>query len=293
MEAIDYEPSAALIDAILGYGEYDEDDLYYGSDAEYDYPGIENFGFEDSDDSESSLEPRLPPNDLRNPKYFPSFVECAPVELYEDSDNERIPPPRHWCYLGEIVKGRTAPLRRNGLIVEDKEGEETHLSAKFDLKASRFDAKVGSTIAILYAERKRFAPGVYGLRLNHAKFVKIFPCNLKTLLRINDDLDDVAPVNSPKKCQQCGKEEDPELPEKALLRCAQCLGVSYCGKECQIAAWKRGHSRECKVFAAVFELKTSRDWGNRYPHQWVACGEREELPPPTADSEVELGTQEI
>ncbi|KAJ7187222.1 hypothetical protein C8R46DRAFT_981505 [Mycena filopes] len=289
MEAIDYEPSAALIDAILGQGDYDEDDLYYGS--EDDYPGIENFRLElesfrlegESDGSEASLEPRLPPSDLRNPKYFPSFADCAPVELYDqrDWDNKLIPPLRHWCYLGEIVEHMTAPIR-NVLTVKDKEGEETHLSANFDLEA-QFNVKVGSTIAILYAERKRFSLGMYGLRLDHAKFVKIFPCDLATLLRINDDLDNEAPANSAKKCQACGTEEEP--PKKTLLRCARCLGVSYCGKECQTEAWKGGHKRECKVFAAVIELKASRDWGKKNPRQWVAFGEREEPTPPASDDE--------
>ncbi|KAJ7659401.1 hypothetical protein B0H17DRAFT_860784, partial [Mycena rosella] len=179
-------------------------------------------------------------------------------ELYDtrDDSNQPIPPPRHWCYLGEILEHMTSPIR-NVLTVQDKADKRTHLSTNFDLEA-QFDVKVGSTVAVLYAERKYFSLGVYGLRLDHAKFVKIFPCNLETLLRINDDIENETPVDSPRECKGCGKEEEPN--KSALLRCSHCLGASYCGKECQMEAWKRGHKRECKVFAAVLELKRSREW---------------------------------
>ncbi|KAJ7200586.1 hypothetical protein GGX14DRAFT_400583 [Mycena pura] len=283
MEAIDYEPSAALIDAIMGQGDYDEDDLYYGSDDGLSGDYLDSYSDGEYSGSEDSNSTRFPPDDLRNPKSFPSFAECAPIELYDrrDWDNKPLPPPRHWCYLGQIVKHITAPIR-NLLTVKDKAGKQTELSTKFDLEAE-FDVKVGSTIAILYAERKYLSFGVYGLRLDEAKFVKIFPCDLETLLRINDDIENETPIGSAKKCSGCGKGEEPN--KAALLRCSRCLGVSYCGKECQTAAWKRGHKRECKVFSAVLELKRSRSWANKKPRQWVAFGEREEQSPPSDDGD--------
>ncbi|KAJ7733139.1 hypothetical protein B0H16DRAFT_1328340 [Mycena metata] len=268
------------MDAILGYGDYDEDDLYYGSEDSADYP--RDGGDSDSGGSDDS-EHRLPADDLRNPKSFPSYAECSPFELYDrrDWNNKLLPPPRHWAFLAEIVEHMAVPIR-NILTVKDKEGESIQLNTNFDLEA-QFDVKVGSTIAILYAEKKYLSLGVYGLRLDHAKFVKIFPCDLETLLRINDDLDNETPVNSAKKCMGCGKEEEPD--EATLLRCSRCLGVSYCGKDCQTAAWKRAHKRECKVFAAVIELKRSRNWGNKKPRQWVAVGEREEPSAPSDDED--------
>ncbi|KAF7333442.1 SET domain protein, sequence [Mycena venus] len=267
MDAIDYEPDASLIDGSddgIDYhyevsssdgscqsdgGEVDEWGDY-GATGSDDYSG-------DSDDEESK---RFAPNNL--------------LELYDrrDWDNEPIPPPRHWCYLGEIVEHITVPIR-NVLTVRDKAGKDTHLSTNFDLEA-QFDVKVGSTIAILYAENKYFSFGVYGLRLDHAKFVKIFPCNLETLLRINDDYENETPVDSPKKCKGCGKEEEPN--KNTLLRCSRCLGASYCGKDCQTDSWKRGHKGECKIFQALIELKRSRDWGRKKPRDWIAFGEREE-----------------
>ncbi|KAJ7232176.1 hypothetical protein B0H12DRAFT_1029116 [Mycena haematopus] len=229
--------------------------------------GSEDFS-EDSDDERSR---QFPANDLRNPKSFPSFAECAPIELYDrrDWDNTLLPPPRHWCYLGEIVE-RVIP---NVFTVQDKAGRETDLSSNFDLEA-QFNVKVGYTIAILYAERKYFSFGDYGLRLDHAKFVRIFPCTLETLLRINDEFESDTLAVSPQKCKGCGKEEEPNKTK--LLRCSRCLASSYCGKECQTAAWKGGHKRECKVFQAVVELKRSRDWANKKPQNWIAFGEREE-----------------
>ncbi|KAF8184153.1 hypothetical protein K438DRAFT_1974738 [Mycena galopus ATCC 62051] len=286
MDAIDYEPDASLID---GSDDYD-DDYDDDSDASGDFsgePGWEDYISDDesSADSEDERSLQFPSNNLRNPKSFPSFAECAPIELYDrrDWDNSLLPPPRHWCYLGEIVEHITFPIR-NALTVKDKAGRETDLNSNFDLEA-QFDVKVGSTMAILYAERKYFSFGVYGLRLDHAKFVKIFPCNLETLLRINDEIESekTLPAGTSKKCGSCGKEEEPN--ETTLLRCSRCLGCSYCGKECQTAAWKRGHKRECKVFEAVIELKRSRDWDNKKCRDWIAFGEREEPRPATEEAE--------
>jgi hypothetical protein len=171
MDAIDYEPDSSLIDG----ADYTGDDYYEygddgGSDEELEACGEETEDYPDSSDDESE---RFARNDLRNPKSFPAFAECAPIELYSvrDDNNQPIPPPRHWCYLGEIVEHMTS-LIRNALTVEDKKGQRTHLSSNFDLEA-QFQVRVGSTIAILYAERKHFAMGVLGLRLDHAKFVKV------------------------------------------------------------------------------------------------------------------------
>ncbi|KAJ7908897.1 hypothetical protein B0H13DRAFT_2015778 [Mycena leptocephala] len=289
MDAIDYEPPADLIDGIYGGHDYEGDsdfDASGDSDASGGFGGVDEWG-DHSDGSEDysgdsdEESQKFPAHDLRNPKSFPSYVQCSPYELYERRgwDNELEPPPRHWCYLGEIVEHIIVPIR-NLLTVKDKDGESTQLSSNFDLEA-QFDVKVGSTIAILYAEKKYFSFGVYGLRLDHAKFVKIFPCNLETLLRINDDIESETPVDSAKKCKGCGNEEVPN--QTTLLRCSRCLGTSYCGKDCQTDAWKRGHKRECKTFEALIELKRSRDWGNKKPQNWIAFGEREEPRPASPD----------
>lgn len=181
MDAIDYEPDASLIDGSDDDIDYEDDrDSNAGggsSESGGELDGWEGYshGSEDSsDDSEEEPEPEgFAANDLRNPKYFPAYAECAPCELYDvrDDNNEPIPPPRHRCYLGEIVEHITYPIR-NLLTVQDKDGHCAQLSSNFDLEA-QFDVKVGSTIAVVYAEKKYFSLGVYGLRLDHAKFVKV------------------------------------------------------------------------------------------------------------------------
>jgi len=47
-------------------------------------------------------------------------------------------------------------------------------------------------------------------------------------------------------CSQCGKDC------KALKRCSRCKQASYCGTECQNAAWK-GHKKSCVTLEDVFE----------------------------------------
>ena len=43
-------------------------------------------------------------------------------------------------------------------------------------------------------------------------------------------------------CSQCGAAPSAGAP---LKRCAKCHLVSYCSRECQMAAWRAGHSSEC------------------------------------------------
>ncbi|KAK7028466.1 SET domain protein, sequence [Favolaschia claudopus] len=279
MDAIDYEPPASVINRLVhGMGSDDFEEEVDFEDSDSDLAGeLGEWGgyfyydsddeYEDFSDEESQ---RFKPHDLRNPKTFPSYVQCAPFELYDGRDwkNEPLPPPRHWCYLGEIVEHDNS-LIRNVLTVKGKDGKETHLSSNFDMEA-QFSVKVGSTIAVLYAEKKYFSLGLYGLRLDHAKFVKIFPCNLETLLRINDDIDRNELNSSSKKCNGCDKAGE------TFQRCSRCASCYYCGKDCQTADWKRAHKRECKIFQAVAELKSSRNWGRKKPRQWVAFGEHEE-----------------
>jgi hypothetical protein len=47
-------------------------------------------------------------------------------------------------------------------------------------------------------------------------------------------------------CARCGNGGN-------LMRCAACKSVSYCGKECQTAAWKEGHKKECKRLRQMTE----------------------------------------
>jgi hypothetical protein len=51
------------------------------------------------------------------------------------------------------------------------------------------------------------------------------------------------------RCAGCGKHYE----RTALRKCAQCLGVLYCSRECQAKHWKEGHKQHCKEIAAAME----------------------------------------
>jgi len=58
---------------------------------------------------------------------------------------------------------------------------------------------------------------------------------------------DIRPGNLAQgECHNCG-----EITDKPL-RCSACKAVFYCGKNCQLNAWKNGHKKECK------QLKSER-----------------------------------
>ena len=62
-------------------------------------------------------------------------------------------------------------------------------------------------------------------------------------------------------CSNCGTQG------VALKRCARCMQTSYCGADCQKAAWKKGHKTECTpampardVFEIVKVAYAGSDW---------------------------------
>ncbi|KAF7290821.1 hypothetical protein MIND_01323300 [Mycena indigotica] len=219
-------------------------------------------------------------SNLRNPHCFPSYNHCPDYRTYWPQDEVVPPPHHHWCFLGQILN-----FKDKVLVVSDTAGNNVFVCLYFSNTTELFDwstLKSGSTIAVLYAEQRYYDPDEDSddeqlqkriLLLHHPQFVKIYPCSLETLLRINDDIEAETPEDRLQKCQGCGKDDGPN--KLTLRRCSRCMSVSYCSSECQVAAWKRGHKSECKVFAAVTELKLSRYWRNEYPVEWVAFGQRE------------------
>jgi hypothetical protein len=74
----------------------------------------------------------------------------------------------------EIVEKLTWPVRVV-VTVQDKDGKRMLVAFYFDNMA-QFDyenVKVGSTIAVLYAEQHYFVDGNIGLRVEHPQFVKV------------------------------------------------------------------------------------------------------------------------
>ncbi|KAJ7149273.1 hypothetical protein C8R43DRAFT_1236591 [Mycena crocata] len=246
IDALDYEPSADFVDYLTGSGSYEN-----------------GFHQEDSFDYDAG--------DLRNPKSFPSYQDCAPDEIPLSKK-----PPRHWCYIGQIMSNATHPARI-AITVKDKDGHQVLVTTKFTKGAARVDYdmfKINHTIAVLYPEQYTYKDGRFGLRLTQPRFVKVFPCTLETLLAVNAALEYETPVDCTPSCRVCGKEENPV--KSRLLRCSRCLAVSYCSKECQVADWKSAHKRQCPLFKPLLEFKLSRDWADYYPDR-LAFGEKEAL----------------
>ena len=55
---------------------------------------------------------------------------------------------------------------------------------------------------------------------------------------------DTIKVQESKKCSYCSKKAE-DCPGGKLKNCAKCSGAWYCSRDCQVAAWKAGHKRDC------------------------------------------------
>ena len=58
-------------------------------------------------------------------------------------------------------------------------------------------------------------------------------------------------------CALCGRQEQPNTDKRALMKCAQCQSVYYCGRECQKEHWSE-HKQDCKHFQFEFVERSSR-----------------------------------
>ncbi|KAJ6532224.1 hypothetical protein DFH09DRAFT_1092892 [Mycena vulgaris] len=77
---------------------------------------LPDFGLERTDPEVEEFEP----NNLRNPKFFPAYKDCAMRILHYKaySVDEEEPPRHHWCLLGEILEDGNLVH-----VVKDKDGE--------------------------------------------------------------------------------------------------------------------------------------------------------------------------
>ncbi|KAJ7586990.1 hypothetical protein C8J56DRAFT_1165164 [Mycena floridula] len=252
MDAIDYEPPAGLFD------DFDSDQEYYverSSDDELD-DSEDNKDNEDNDLNSSDegnyhsyqtvlvrpvdfgpeydVYSKIAAHDFRNPKFFPTIANCSPKEVYDEEGCR--PPHHHWCLLAEIVNDISSRVRmRAQFTIADKDDQVCRMSfdfPDFDYKS----VKVGSTVAVMYAEQRHFLlhDEVF-FDLQHEKFLKIFPCNLATLLRINDEIESETPTDCAQRCKACGKEYHNKI---ILLRCSRCFAASYCDKACVWKDWQ-------------------------------------------------------
>ncbi|KAI9483774.1 MAG: hypothetical protein EXX96DRAFT_606731 [Benjaminiella poitrasii] len=57
----------------------------------------------------------------------------------------------------------------------------------------------------------------------------------------------------PKRCSHCGAKHLKDKPDAPLLACGRCLGIWYCGRDCQVADYKVSHKAQCKKMQASRE----------------------------------------
>ncbi|KAF7305307.1 hypothetical protein HMN09_00782300 [Mycena chlorophos] len=200
-------------------------------------------------------------SNLRNPRSFATYYDCAPYRMYFP-DAEPVPRPvRHWCFLGEIVSLK-------GLLLQVKDLEDAIIPVGLDFKGAygEFDlgtVRVGGTIAILYAEKT--GDDLDPLMLvRYSQFVKA---------HISLRFEDAAPNQR----QNRSRNARTSPTQMSRLRQGRRADEDNLATECQTAAWHRVHKRECKIFAAVNELKCSRDWHRTYASEWVPHGGKEKM----------------
>ncbi|CAA7266779.1 unnamed protein product [Cyclocybe aegerita] len=165
---------------------------------------------------------------LRDNEHFPSLRGITVDNIFdgntldyysEQGQTGILRPAKHWCLLTEIVEERQ--WIRPMYTVEDKAGDQFlvafhhdydgtpgfRVSETFGMPASRRlpeslakNAKPGSVMAFMYAQNHMFADGQQGIRVEDLDQVKTFPCSLKTLLRIGDEVNLTL-----ENCQMCNK----------------------------------------------------------------------------------------
>lgn len=213
---------------------------------------------------------------LRNHITFPSFelmvknegmlVERNPdkiltrlSKLYYASKakKDNFEPLRHWATLVQITEDLTS--KENDIIccsVYNQFGErfDVHFFPHKGEEPETFkwsQMKPGSTMAILYPEKKPFLNLRWGIKQNDLDTVFIFDTSLK---KVQDEAErllqsaDLGPNSKEtSECFSCGIKAD-------LSRCASCKLAKYCSKECQTKAWKSGHKKLCKQADVLLRL---------------------------------------
>ena len=240
---------------------------------------------------------------------YPPYSELSPedeypsLEYYND-DGGYCTPKRHWCLVAEIVENHTFMRHRQHLILRTRLSlDRFQLVFYLDKEPASTDSfnydqlKVGNTICVLYAERKRFLDGTQGIRQESADCVHVFKAPLhivheeaKKLLQYADTRAAKAKAVSSTSssgagsnlssntvhpfslCFICGKQETAEAP---LSRCAGCHIAVYCSKECQKSHWNLSHKALCKDSEKLLRLSCLP----RYPFVELNWFKMHTLPP--------------
>ncbi|SJL01574.1 uncharacterized protein ARMOST_04896 [Armillaria ostoyae] len=202
------------------------------------------------------------PCDFRNKKVFLPFNELP----FEGDSTSRfymapagVPCRRqHWCYFGQIesLRARSPCLM---LAVEDMYTGQWEIPVILTFPEDQIDVeslRPGHTIAILYPERSFCLGENVVVRVRDPAKIKVFPCDLDTLLQINEVMEEQTSLDDYVRCANCGKKENRDAPSPP--RCSGCFGISYCGVNDH---WNTMHKDECKIFKDLDWFKTL-DWGS-------------------------------
>ncbi|KAM4057247.1 MYND finger domain-containing protein [Hirsutella rhossiliensis] len=205
---------------------------------------------------------------LRNEEAFPVFKNLPhDLDLDDDYYDTTGRPIIHWCFLGQVVQ--IDDITRLRLVVKDKTGQVVVVAfyTGRDHHPHHPQLRVGSTIAILYAQQHIFLDSSVGIRLETAENLKVIPMGLDELLELSDKMQDYAiEDNGVKKCQGCDRRA------ASLRNCAKCVHFSYCDKDCQTVAWNdKGHKADCKVLRDA-------DFGGLLRLQWNVFGDYRRFP---------------
>mmetsp|Transcript_30033 Transcript_30033/g.69282 ORF Transcript_30033/g.69282 Transcript_30033/m.69282 type:complete len:331 (-) Transcript_30033:9-1001(-) len=196
---------------------------------------------------------------FRNHNQFPPFhhlpfIEDPDVDYFrQDPYTGIFYPRRHWALVGTIEKVEFFIRPRASIVTNFAERVLVNFHLESALCPDGFgwdELKVGSSMVILYAERKTFLDMSVGIRQESPETVMVFPVSLPDLNKNYEAIQ--AHVNrssssssSARRCFACGEEETVGLKTK---RCGACKVAQYCGRDCQISHWKESHKQLCPYF---------------------------------------------
>lgn len=197
---------------------------------------------------------------LSNHVTFPPVSVMSNVNEASDIyyDTETGTPKHHWAVILEInhILEHTDKRGFGGFNLF---GDEIHVY--FDIENNEepttfswMDLKEGNTMAILYAEQKKFKNGDSAIIETNLDMCYIFRESLSV---VNNEaqmllLDADLMVKNQPSCFTCQY----NCTGKVAVRCANCKLAKYCSKECQTYAWKEGHKRTCNQSETLLSLST-------------------------------------
>ncbi|ORY53567.1 hypothetical protein BCR33DRAFT_801161 [Rhizoclosmatium globosum] len=174
---------------------------------------------------------------------LPSYNQPLASTHYRiNSKTSEIFPTYPWLFVAEIRSVHFHIRPRVTVVLSPEVSDETatiHFYECQNVSSFSWEKVVpGSTIAILYAQQKRFSDGSLGIRQSDLSTIQVFPAQIKMLMRYMSNLKFVMESRS---CV-CFK-DDCKVTQK-LERCSSCRTVYFCSAH-RMDLWSSGHNRLC------------------------------------------------